>query len=177
MVGMKKPLIAQLLIIIFALAIILPLAFSILNPPTTSGTKGISNPFREGISLELKSGQTVTGSVTYGRDDTAFMILGSDGEELQSRYLLSLKSEQKTVTFQFIAPLSGTYVVAVGNNYGWLDNIDYSYTISPPPVLGFDPFALIAIVIAVAVVLTLINVSFYAIRRKNRIQIASDIIG
>lgn len=169
---MKKLLVIQLIIIIAALAIIFPLALSIYNPTTISAShQEITEPFKA-ITFELQRDQTVTGSATTDISDAFFMILDSNGHELESQYVLSYSNPQpQNVTFQFIAPVSGTYYIAFGSHYGWTEHIDYSYTISPPPVLGFDPLTLIAIAVAVAAVLTSLNVFFnyYRVRKKNSV--------
>ena len=167
---MKKAFSIQLLTFGVALAIILPLAYSMYNQTTiTANHLEITEPFKA-ITLELQRDQTVTGSVTTDVSDAFFMVLDFRGHEIEPQYILSYDSGPKNVSFKFIAPISGTYYIAIGSHYGYSEHIDYSYTINPPPILGFDPLTLIAIVIAAAIVLTSINIFFLSPKRCGLVK-------
>jgi hypothetical protein len=155
---MKTRLYIQLLIIIVALAVVLPLAFS--NQSSTVYHSVITGEnATQSITFELQNGQVVTGSLTYYSNDfngAWFMIYGPEGDPLVTSSL-SVTREQNHGTFKFTASQSGRYSIGVNNNDGWSRYLDYSYIISSP-VLGFDPFLLIALVIGIAIVLTGINI-------------------
>jgi hypothetical protein len=172
-IRVEKPVIVQILIIILALAVILPLTLSIQSPTTITANNqeigGRPNAFKA-ITFELQRGQMVKGSLTYKNflNDTWFMILDASYNQLEARYLSSFDSEQNHVTFKFSAPSTGIYYIGVGNSRDCTENIDYSYTIGSPPVLGFDPLLLITLAIGVSAVLTGINIFVNWIRPKRK---------
>jgi hypothetical protein len=157
-VTVKRSFIVQLLIVVIALAVILPVAFTTHNTSVTVYHQAvIENNASESVAFDLQSGQTVNGSLTYYKDQLYgawFFIYVPSGDPLVTESL-SVSIDENHAAFKFTAPVSGLYHVGVSNRSEWTYYLDYSYTISPAPILGLDPLVLIGIVIAVGAILEL----------------------
>jgi hypothetical protein len=80
---------------------------------------------------------------------------------------LSVSIDENHAAFKFTAPVSGLYHVGVSNRSEWTYYLDYSYTISPAPILGLDPVVLIGIVIAVGAILELATFFRYRVKSEK----------
>jgi hypothetical protein len=168
-VTVKRSLVVQLLIVIITLAVILPVALTTHNTSVTVNHQAVNeNNESESVVFDLQSGQTVNGSLTYSQDQPYgawFFITGPSGNPLES---LSLSTERNHAAFKFTAPISGLYYLGVssGGSY-WTYYLDYSYTISPAPILGLDPVVLIGLVIAAGVILELAVFFRYRVKSEK----------
>jgi hypothetical protein len=156
---MKKLIKLEFIIVIFTLVLVLPLAFSMHSTSVTKYDQTINdenNQLRY-LSFDLQKGQSVTGSYTLrGVDDTLCVIVNPDGDPMVASPT-NYEYDHNHALFSFIADSDGRYYLSISGDLGYIHYIDYTYSISPQPILGFDPMGLIALVISIATVLTAIN--------------------
>jgi hypothetical protein len=163
----KKSLTVQLLILIIALAVIIPLALSANNTSVTKYHQAIdSNNASRCIRFDLRSGQTVNGSVVYYSEVNGnwFAIYDSDDEPLIANSV-SITQEQNQGTYKFTANNDGAYFLGISDHDVFVKYLDYSYTVSPAPILGLDPVVLIGLVIAAGAILEV--AIFFRYRAKS----------
>jgi hypothetical protein len=159
---MAKRVTLQVVIIVAALAIVLPLVFT--GQSSYAGYQAIDwNNASRALTFDLQTGQSVSGSLTYSGDKHGawFLIGDPDGNEIGSR-----TSEGDHGTFVFTANIDGQYFIDIGYDKPWIVFINYEYSISAPPILGLDPVVLIGIVITVGAILEL--AVFFRYRVKSR---------
>jgi hypothetical protein len=150
-----------ILSIILSMAIVLPSAFS--PRQSTSITKyhqAINwETAARSVTLDLVAGQYVKGSLTYYGDTNGiwFTILDPDGNPMVSSPT-DYEYEQNYVNFSFTAPINGQYYFRVPGETSYAKYIDYSYSITPPPIIGSNQLFLIGLVAAAAIILTVINI-------------------
>jgi hypothetical protein len=167
-ITVKRSLVVQLLIAIITLAVILPIALTTHNTSVTAYNQAATERnASESIAFDLQSGQTVNGSLTFYSNQLNgawFMIYGPSGDPLVTESL-SVSREENQGTFKFTAPISGLYYLGVSGGSYWTYYLDYSYTISPAPILGLEPVVLIGLVIAAGAILEL--AVFFRYRAKS----------
>jgi hypothetical protein len=173
---MRKIVIIQLAIIVSTLAIVLSLVFLVAQNVSVTKQNEIinANNANRYLSFDLQSGQTVRGSYIVdpinGNEQTFCVIIDPDGNEMVSSPT-NYEYDRNKATFSFTANINGRYYLSISIDDIWNHYIDYEYSISSPPILGFDPIVLIGLVITMAVVLTLINalLNLYLPRKRKNV--------
>jgi len=143
----------EIIIIVVTLAIILPLTFLASGTSVAKYHQPVTGSSRV-ITFDLKSGQTVTGSLDFlgGPGGTWFYISDSNGSIPP---IADTKFEGGHVDFTFATNIDNRYYVSIAVGDSSTQYINYSYQISPPPIIGITPVALIGIVITLGVVAAL----------------------
>jgi hypothetical protein len=159
---MKKVIKLEIIIFVVTLVIVLLLAFT--GQSSYAGYQKIDwNNASRALTFDLQTGQTVTGWLDYtGEKHGAWFLIGDpDGNEIGSR-----TSEGNRGTFMFTATVDGQYFIDIGYDDPFGTYINYSYSISAPPILGVDRTMLTGIVITIGVVLAL-TIAVWDIRRTR----------
>jgi hypothetical protein len=160
---MRRIIVIDLVIIILTLVIVLPLAFTAQSSYAGYNVIDVSNASRA-LTFDLQRGQTVTGSFSFsGNERAGYIIYNQNIGEV----IVSQTSEHRG-DFTFTAKTDGQYYlnIQVENPFG--EYLDYSYSISAPPILGVDRIVLIGLVITIGVVLALIVAVLNLTRKKNK---------
>jgi ABC-type cobalt transport system substrate-binding protein len=159
---MRRIIVIDLVIIILTLVIVLPLAFTAQSSYAGYNVIDVSNASRA-LTFDLQRGQTVTGSFSFsGNERAGYIIYNQNIGEV----IVSQTSEHRG-DFTFTAKTDGQYYlnIQVENPFG--EYLDYSYSISAPPILGVDRIVLIGLVITIGVVLALIVAVLSLSRKRN----------
>ena len=123
---------------------------------------------QETLTINLQAKQTVTGSFNVsgaGRDDMVdFWVRDPNGA-----IILNSGTVSNGADFTFTASSDGEYVLNFQNNVEYNKSIDLKYSVSSPPILGFDPIVFSGIAIAVGVVLAIVGFTVYKNRARRRI--------
>lgn len=143
----------EIIIIVVTLAIILPLTFLASGTSVTKCSQAVTGNSRA-LTFDLLSGQTVTGSLDFsgGSGGAWFQIYDSNGN-IPTMY--ERKSEGTHMDFSLTANVDSKYYVYIVVGDSSTQYINYTYWISPPPILGLTPEVLIGIVITLGVVAAL----------------------
>jgi hypothetical protein len=169
---MKKAIALEIIIVVVTLTVIVPLMLSINGRSISVYDRAITQFDRKTITFDLKSGQTVTGWLDFtGDTNGAWFQLYDPDENLPKIGNITHDGNHKS--FTFTADIDGQYYIRVAVLDLSTQYINYQYSISSSPILGFDPIVLIGLAITVAVVLTLINALlnlYIPHRRKNLIS-------
>jgi hypothetical protein len=164
---MKKVIALEIIIVIVALVIVVPLMFSMNGASVTRYSQAVTQNDRRTITFDLKRGQTVTGWLNSTGDTNGlwFQIYGPDDNPPK---IGDITYDGNHVSFTFTADVDGQYYIQVAVIDFSARYITYQYSVSSSPILGFDPLVLIGLVITIAVVLTLINalLNLYLPHRK-----------
>jgi hypothetical protein len=118
------------------------------------------------LTINLQARQTVTGSFNIsgsGRDDMVdFWVRDPLGV-----ITLNSGTVSNGENFTFTANSDGEYVLNFQNNVEYNKNVDLEYSVSSPPILGFDPLVFGGIVIVIGAVLVIVGFGVYRNHTKR----------
>lgn len=163
---MRKVIILDSIIVFFALTIVFASMFSLVNASTIEHVL-VRSGQQETLTINLQPKQTVTGSFNIsgvGRDDMVdFWVRDPNGA-----IILNSGTVADGENFTFTASSDGEYVLNFQNNVEYNKNVDLEYSVSSPPILGFDPVVFSVIVIAIGIVLAIVGFAVYRNHAKRR---------
>lgn len=155
---MRKVIILDVIVVFFTLAMVFAQMFSLVNASTLehvsvrSGQQGT-------LTINLQAMQTVTGSFNVSGGTPRmidFWVRDPDGV-----IILNSGTVSNSESFSFTASSNGEYILNFQNNVQSTKTIYLEYSVSPPPILEFDPLVSSDIVIAMGVVLAIVGFAFY----------------
>lgn len=158
---MRKGIIFDVIVVFFLLAIVFASMFSLVNASTVEHIH-VRSGEQMTLTINLQARQTVTGSFNVsgtGRDDMVdFWVRDPHGA-----IILNSGTVTNGENFTLTASSDGEYVLNFQNNVVNNKNVDLEYSVSSPPILGFDPIVFSGMVIAIVVILAIVG---FAVHRN-----------
>ncbi len=157
----------EVVIILVTLAIVLPLAVSVLGNAPVNGQTTLPSGQMSFLSINLKEGQTVMGVFVFtgGNGTDGFQVYDPQGAVIVNSVTKYYKGN-----FQFTAAMDGSYTFDI--LYSDIQNTNYAYyqySVRTPIILGLDLTQLITIVILLSLILTAINLLLHFKARHRRV--------
>lgn len=120
------------------------------------------------LTVNLKSGQKFSGSLSIsggGGNDIDFWVTDPVGATI-----VNLGRVSQGSSFEFTANKDGAYTLHFGNTFSWFSSktVYLTYDVGAPPILGLDPFILIAIVAVVLILVAAIVAIGYSRRKAQK---------
>jgi hypothetical protein len=165
---MKKIILIEFVIIVLTIVVVLPLVLTAHS--SFAGYQSINqNNASRALIFNLKTGQTVTGSITSYGDVNGqwYLVVDPNNNEINSN-VGSLGGEGNYGTFTFTANIDGEWYISMDELSPFGSRFDYSYSISAAPTLGINRTELIVIVIILGIVSGLITAVWHTYSNSKK---------